>query len=59
MDPNPTTPVALPAGWAATLARGEADLPAGRVNTTDIDALCHEIEAGAADVERKIAARRV
>jgi len=46
-----------PAAWAAALARGEADLAAGRVHTIDTDALCREIEAEAADIERKIAAR--
>jgi len=47
----------LPEGWAESIARGEADLAAGRIFTIDIDALCREIEAEADAIERRIAAR--
>jgi hypothetical protein len=57
MDQLPTTPAVLPEGWAAALARGEADLAAGRVQSIDAEALCREIEAEAADMERQHAAR--
>jgi hypothetical protein len=57
MDQAPTTPADLPEGWTASLARGEADLAAGRVYTIDTDALCREIEVEAADMERQIAVR--
>jgi hypothetical protein len=56
MDQEPT-PAPLPEGWTGSVARGEADLAAGRVYTIDTDALCREIEAEADELERQIAAR--
>jgi hypothetical protein len=55
MDQAPNPPSALPEGWAASIARSEADLAAGRVTLIDTEALCREIEAEAADMERQIA----
>jgi len=61
MDQSRTTQAAVPEGpperWKSALARGEADLAAGRVYTIDMDALCREMEAEADALERKIAAR--
>jgi len=51
------TAAPLPEAWAESIARGEADLAAGRVHVIDTDALCREIEAEADEMERRIAAR--
>jgi hypothetical protein len=56
MDQIPTA-ARLPEGWADSIARGEADLAAGRIYAIDTDALCREIEAEADELERRIAAR--
>jgi len=56
MDQIPTA-APLPEGWADSIARGEADLAAGRIYAIDTDALCREIEAEADALERRIAAR--
>jgi hypothetical protein len=52
-------PTLLPHDWIEAIARGEADLTAGRVIEIDTEALCREIADEAAMVERKIVAGRV
>lgn len=53
-DPDPLPPDA----WLASIARGEADLAAGRVKAIDIEELCQELEAEAAACERQAARRQ-
>jgi len=55
MDQPPIAP-RLPPGWADDLAKGRADVAAGRVVMIDTEALCREIEAEAEELERGIAA---
>jgi len=44
---------------ARPVARGEADLAAGRVKTINIDALCQEREDEAVECERRAERRQV
>jgi len=53
----PLLEATLPEEWAESIARGEADLVAGRVYVIDTDAQFREIEAEADEMERRIAAR--
>lgn len=53
MSALPAPPAAPPEAWLDDLATARADRAAGRVHDIDLDALCREIEAEAAEIEAR------
>ncbi len=57
MDQTAPTAPNVPAEWAESIARAEADLAAGRIHSLDLESLCQQIESEADELERQNTAR--